>query len=229
MVSYTSFSFGHCKSARAHNHQHQLCSASQDKLLGSFWSWAASLIGKILQYFHVRFILFGVIPSYLHKTIDLLLYLVVVGLPLPPDHGDGHPTALPAHHHWLLQEGHSVQQTVLDVDVGGVPSLQIHNLKYQIPISDTNIGWQFLDDKWHSDIYWIFRYALKYWNSPGDATRHAAAAEAGLGLEGRISSRPGWDTDDCLQQEISNKEMLASPPSSSLTIRLTEVPENEAS
>ena len=42
--------------------------------------------------------------------------------------------------------------------------------------------------------------SLKCKSLPGDATRHAAVAEAGLALEGRISSRPEWDTGDCLQQ-----------------------------
>ena len=61
------------------------------------------------------------ISKLLNSGSDLLLDLVVVGL--PPDHGDGHPAAVPGHPHRLLQEGHSVEQAVLDVDVGGVPSL----------------------------------------------------------------------------------------------------------
>ena len=69
---------------------------------------------------------------------------------------------------------------MLDVDVGGVPSLTNTQSQY------------WFKSAWMED-------SLKYCSLPGDATRHAAAAEAGLALEGWTSSRPGWDTGDYLQ------------------------------
>ena len=96
--------------------------------------WFTLKLSSLTHWQNIAIFLRRVIPSHPHWTIDLLLYLVVVGLALSPDDGDGHPTAVPGHHHRLVEEGHSVEQTVLDVDVGGVPSLTNTQSQYQMPV-----------------------------------------------------------------------------------------------